>query len=302
MSNLAVQRPLPFDGIAAIDHTAWLGLMSPGTAAGYSADLGQFQRWLADRGGDLSAVSPGVVTVWLNELAAAGSSKATQARKLAAVKSFYRFGRAEGATTIDPAPFNAPRPQRDDANVGSIDARQAHAVWNATVGRPRLRVLVAALLFCGLRVSEAVALQVGDVQEQQGARVLRVAGKGDKPRTAVLPAVAVVAVTEWLAVRGEQPGPLLSTSSGAAMDRRAAHREIRALGSRVGVAGLHPHTLRHTFATAAANSGDVDVMKLATAMGHASPGTTMRYIRGRDVITGSPVHAVAAAILAAPAG
>jgi integrase len=172
-------------------------------------------------------------------------------------------------------------------------------VWDATVGRPRLRVLVAVLLFCGLRVSEAVAVQVRDVQEQQGARVLRVTGKGGLPRTAVLPAVAVVAVTEWLQLRGEQPGPLLCTSTGRALDVRAAHRESRALGARAGVRGLHPHTLRHTFATSAVDSG-VGVLHLATALGHKSPSTTMRYIRGRDVITTSPVHAVAAAILSAP--
>jgi len=126
--------------------------------------------------------------------------------------------------------------------------------------------------------------------------VLRVTGKGAKPRTAVLPAPAVVAIHDWLAHRGDSPGPLFATRTGAALDPRAAHRLIGRLGDRAGIPGLHPHTLQHTFATSAVDAG-ADVLKVATALGHASPSTTMRYVRGRDVITGSPVHAVAAAIV-----
>jgi len=80
------------------------------------------------------------------------------------------------------------------------------------------------------------------------------------------------------------------------MDPRAAHRLIGRIGEATGIARLHPHSLRHTFATSAVDAG-ADVLKIATALGHASPSTTMRYVRGRDVITGSPVHAVAAAIV-----
>lgn len=282
--------------IAAMGTAGWLGTMSEHTSRAYRSDVDQFSAWLSVRGLSADDVTPGVTTAWLSDMAAAGLAAATRARKLSAVKSFYRYARAERATIIDPAPFTSPKVQRDEA-TGSIDTNQARAVWQATEGKPRRRVLVAVMLFCGLRVSEAIGLQVADVQDQQGARVLRVMGKGSKPRTAVLPAVAVQAITEWLAVRGDQEGPLLSTRSGAAMDTRAAHREIRALGESVGIAGLHPHTLRHTFATAAVDSG-VEVLRLATALGHASPTTTMRYVRGRDVITNSPVHAVAAAILA----
>jgi len=113
---------------------------------------------------------------------------------------------------------------------------------------------------------------------------------------AVLPAPAVVAIHDWLEHRGGEPGPLFATSTGAAMDPRAAHRLIGRLGDRAGIAGLHPHTLRHTFATSAVDAG-ADVLKVATALRHASPSTTMRYVRGRDVITGSPVHTVAASIV-----
>ena len=189
-----------------------------------------------------------------------------------------------------------PKLHRDDADTGALDTAQARRLWEATAGRPRTRALVAVLLFCGLRIGEALTLHTADLDTQQGATVLRVTGKGAKPRTAVLPAPAVVAIHDWLEQRGDSPGSLFATRTGAAMDPRVAHRLIGRIGDRAGIAQLHPHTLRHTFATSAVNAG-ADVLKIATALGHASPSTTMRYVRGRDVITHSPVHAVAAAIV-----
>jgi site-specific recombinase XerD len=271
--------------------------MSEHTARAYSGDVRQFWQWLSDRGLTVDDVSPGVVTLWLADLAESGRSPSTCRRKLAAVNSFFRFARAEGATTVDPAPFQAPKVHRDDANVGSISAKDAHVLWDATEGRLRLRALVAVMLFCGLRVSEACGLDMDDMQEQQGSRVLRVMGKGSKPRTAVLPAPAVLALTEWLDRRGTDPGPVLRTSAGTALSVRQAHREISRLGRDCGMT-IHPHTLRHTFATAAVDSG-ADVLKVTTALGHASPTTTMRYVRGRDAVRYSPVHRVADTILEA---
>ena len=283
-------------GLAGLGLAGWLGTMSPHTARAYEGDLRQFTTWLADRGIDPEAVTPGVTTAWLAQLEAAGQSVATRRRKLAAVLSFYRYAAAEGVPVTSPKPHQVPRLHRDDADTGALDNHQARRLWEATAGRPRDRALVAVLLFCGLRIGEALTLQVTDLDAQQGATVLRVAGKGGKSRTEVLPAPAVVAVRDWLEHRGDTPGPLFATSTGAAMDPRAAHRLLGRLGDRAGIAHLHPHTLRHTFATSAVDAGS-DVLKVATALGHASPSTTVRHVRGRDVITGSPVHAVAASIV-----
>ena len=292
---ISTVEPTTRTTIATLDPAGWLGTLSPNTARAYHSDVTLFGTWLAEHGIDAyTDVTPAVVTAWLAGL---GQSPATQVRKLSSVCSLYRYLRAEGLTTVDPRPFSAPKVHRDRANVG-MDARTAARVWVASEGQPRLRALVAVMMFSGLRVAEAVGLQVSDVQDQSGARVLRVMGKGSKPRTAVLPAVSVVALTEWLAVRGEQDGPLFSTSTGAAMDVRAAHREIVRLGRKAGIEGLHPHSLRHAFGVAAADAGQ-SILQIATAMGHASPTTSMIYVEGRDVIASSPVHAVAAAILGA---
>jgi integrase/recombinase XerD len=233
-------------GLAGLGLAGWLGTMSPHTARAYEGDLRQFTAWLTARGINPEAVTPGVTTAWLADLAAVGQQVSTRRRKLAAVLSFYRYAAAEGALVTDPRPHQVPRLHRDDADTGALDNQQARRLWEATAGRPRIRALVAVLLFCGLRIGEALTLQVADLDTQQGATVLRVAGKGGKPRTAVLPAPAVVAIHDWLEQRGgDFPGPLLATSTSQAMDPRAAHRLIGRLGDRAGIAGLHPHTLRH---------------------------------------------------------
>ena len=282
--------------ITGLSLSGWLGTMAPTTARAYGTDVRMFGDWLAQHGINPDKVTPGTTTAWLADLAAAGQSVATRRRKLASVLSFYRFAAAEGADVTPPIPHKIPKVRTDDADSGAIERHQARLLWDATEGQPRARALVAVMLFCGLRLAEALALQVSDIQAQQGAQVLRVMGKGSVPRTVVLPPVAVLALQEWLTLRGDEPGPIFATSTGAPMDARAAHRLVGRLGRSVGIEGLHPHSLRHTFATSAVDAG-ADVLKVATALGHASPSTTMRYVRGRDVITGSPVHAVASAIL-----
>ncbi len=284
------------DALLTLGLAGWLGTMSPHTARAYQVDLRQFTGWLAAQQISPDRVTPGVVTGWLSQLEAAGRSVATRRRKLAAVLSFYRYAAAEGFALTPPVPHQVPKLHRDDADTGALDNHQGRQVWEATADEPRTRALVAVLLLCGLRINEALTLHTTDLDTQQGAAVLRVTGKGAKPRTAVLPAPAVVAIHDWLEHRGDSPGPLFATRTGAALDPRAAHRLIGRIGDHAGIPRLHPHTLRHTFATSAVNAG-ADVLKVATALGHASPSTTMRYVRGRDVIAGSPVHAVAAAIV-----
>lgn len=298
MTSTALARPISTaDTIATLGLAGWIGTMAPATARAYGTDVRMFGEWLAQHGINPDKVTPGTTTAWLADLAAAGQSVATRRRKLAAVLSFYRFAAAEGADVTPPVPHRIAPVQRDDADAGAIDRHQARRLWDATQGQPRTRALVAVMLFSGLRVAEAVALQVSDLQTQDDAHVARVMGKGSKPRTAVLPAVAFLALQEWLTLRGDQPGPIFSTRTGAPMLARYAHLLVAKLGRSIGIEGLHPHSLRHTMATVAANAPGADLLKLATALGHASPSTTMRYIRGRDVITGSPVNAVADSIL-----
>lgn len=99
--------------------------MSPHIARAYEGDLRQFTVWLAGRGFDPAAVTPGVTTAWLAELAAAGQQVATPRRKLAVVLSFYRYAAAEGVTVTELKPHQVPMLHRDDADTEALDNHQA---------------------------------------------------------------------------------------------------------------------------------------------------------------------------------
>ena len=217
-------------------------------------------------------MTPGVTTAWLADLAAAGQQVATRRRKLAAALSFYRYGAAEGVPVTEPKPHPgtqaAPRRRRH--------RRPRHGpgppALEATTGRPpypRPDRRPAVLRPADRRSPHPPAGRPG---HPAGATVLRVARKGGKPRTAVLPALAVLAIHDWLAQRGDHPGPLFTTSTGQPVDPRAAHRLLGRLGKTAGIAGPHPHTLRHTLATTAVDVGS-DVLKVATALAtpHSRP-------------------------------
>jgi hypothetical protein len=102
-------------------------------------------------------------------------------------------------------------------------------------------------VFCGLRVSEALGADVTDLAEQRGHRVVRVMGKGGRPRTVPLPAQVVCAIEAYL--NGRTAGPLFVTRSGRRWSRRDAWETVAAIGRRACVAQLHPHTFRHKAAT-----------------------------------------------------
>jgi len=101
---LPVRSAAAAGGLAELGLAGWLGTMSPHTGRAYEGgDLRQFTAWLAGRGIDPVAVTPGVTTAWLAALAAGGQAVSTRRRKLAAVLSFYRYAAAEGVTVTAPS-------------------------------------------------------------------------------------------------------------------------------------------------------------------------------------------------------
>jgi len=186
-------------------------------------------------------------------------------------------------------------PQARD--TGALDTAQARRLWETTAGRPRTRALVAVLLFCGLRISEALTLHTTDLDTQHGAAVLRVTRqRRQTPAPPSYPPPPSSPSTTGSSTAATSPG----RCSPPAPAPRWTHelRTDSSAGSATTPASpdCTRNTLRHTFATSAVDTG-ADVLKVATALGHALPSTTMQYVRGRDVITNSPVHAVAAAIV-----
>jgi integrase/recombinase XerC len=260
--------------------------LSPHTVRAYASDLRQFaalcgapapaklraddvRRFLAERHGQDAASSLG--------------------RKLAALRAFFRFLVREGVLAADPsagipAPRAKPRLPRplavDDCQVLMSPAEKED-------GASELRdAAMAELLYgAGLRVGELVALDVRDVDLTRGE--VRVMGKGGKERVVPLPAAARAALSAWLEPRRRRAGVLgeplfvaLRARRGEA-PRRLDPRDVRRrLARRALAAGLadrvHPHRLRHSYATHLLDMG-ADLRAIQELLGHASLSTTQKY-------------------------
>jgi integrase/recombinase XerD len=153
--------------------------------------------------------------------------------------------------------------------------------------------LVCLLGLLGPRIFEATGTNITDLGEEHGHRVLRVLGKGGK--TVLIPLPPAVGRALDPAIADRAGGPILLNTRGARMDRHAATRRLRALAaaSRMRMPPIHPHMLRHTYATTMLDAG-VDLRDVQIAARHADPRTTMRYDRARNQLDRHPNYILAA--------
>jgi integrase/recombinase XerD len=270
--------------------TPWLGnYESPSTRDAYHRDAILWDDWCRRNNVGLLSPSPGDVTSWADERRKAGDSDATVVRRVSSVLTFYKWARHEGITTVDPTPFKRPTVHRDDVdNLGLT--KEEFAAVRAHAGGSRNFAFVTLLGYCGLRVSEALNGNVEEIREQSGHRVIRVVGKGKRPRTVPIPPKPYDAVAAYLDGRAE--GPIFCTRTGNRWVRRDAWKAVQAIGVRAGIPDLHPHTFRHTAATLMLEAGE-PLDKVQLVLGHASPETTMKYAKARDRLDGSAVYGLA---------
>ena len=275
---------------------------SPHTRRAYLADLGAYAAFLAEQGAALVPSSPALVRAYAARVAAS-AGPATVARKLSAIRTLYRFLVREGLAEANPARAVASprRPKRLPAALpeeevaalveapgrvsGSPPPRGA-GLGRRTLAEPlalRDRAFLELLYASGLRVSELTGLDVGDVDLDQ--RLVRVLGKRRKERIVPFGASAAEALRRWVA----EGRPALAAAPGARRDalflnhrggRLSARSVARRISRWVLAAGLprhvHPHVLRHSFATHLLGNG-ADLRGIQELLGHASLSTTQRY-------------------------
>ena len=214
-------------------------------------------------------------------------------RKAASIRAFYRFCFGEGLIERDVASLlDLPRASRQLPDT--LDVQEVEALLEApdpeTANGIRARALLELLYSCGLRVSEALNLDVGDVSITSAT--VRVIGKGDRERRLPVGEVALEAIQRYLddvrpalAVKAKTPttarwvrgGPLFLTDRGERFGRMAAWRTIQRAATVGGVnAHVTPHTLRHSFATHLLEGG-ADLRVVQELLGHASINTTQLY-------------------------
>lgn len=242
---------------------------SPLTAAAYRRGL---DRWLA-AGAPLSPRELDVFATGMGETL----SQASVQLYVAAVGAFFRWCReTERLTALPVLPRIRIRSRRLPGVLSVDDAASLCAAAATSLER----VIALTLYGSGLRISELCSLRPADVDLKAG--VVRVVGKGSKERRAHLLDEAVTAWREWFAVRGTpEHGAALSGVRGDLLTRHNAARILRALAKRAGIAMIHPHALRHSFATHLLVGG-ADLRTVQMLLGHAGPGTTARYVHLAD--------------------
>lgn len=249
---------------------------SPHTRRAYGITLDGLAKHLGDKG--LLAADRRDLRGFLFQVTT-GRSTATAARHVAAIRAFYRWAVREELIAVAPAAegLAAPKVGRRLPKVPSLP--QAARVMDAvTAEDPTLVVrdhaMIEVLYGAGLRASELVALDVPDVDLDEAIVTVR-RGKGGKERRVPLGTPGLDAVRAWLAARPATTGPLFVNARGGRLTTRSLQRIVNTAG-RGELAGLHPHALRHAYATHMLDAG-ADLRGIQELLGHASLGTTQRY-------------------------
>jgi integrase/recombinase XerC len=256
---------------------------SPHTIRAYGEDLQQFSSYLEDvlgrkpRPEDADRL---LIRGFLAELHRRGLKKSSSARKLAGLRTFFRFLCREGR--LDRNPARALQSPRLEKRIPSpLDEDEVDALLDVSGDDPvslRSRAILELLYATGVRCAELVGLDVGEVDLE--ARMVRVLGKGSKERIVLFGGRARDALRAWLGARARLR-PKTDAVFVSLRGRRLSDRSVRALLSRrvrqvALVRKCSPHTLRHSFATHLLARG-ADLRAIQELLGHSSLSTTQRY-------------------------
>jgi integrase/recombinase XerC len=261
---------------------------SPYTLKSYREDLTAFAEYFTES--DDSCPEPAAITSmelrgFLSAMHEAGYAKTSIARKLASLRSFYRFGQRDGWAKTNPATALR-NPRKSQKLPHFLSTEEVGTLLGAPKGDAAMalrdRAILETLYSAGLRVSELVDLNDGDLDFPQG--ILKVRGKGRKERLAPLGSFAARALKAWLAVRKlaktEPQGreaPVFTNRLGTRLTTRSVGRMLEKHLKEVGLdTRTSPHTLRHSFATHLLDRG-ADIRSVQELLGHKSLVTTQIY-------------------------
>lgn len=262
------------------------------TRDAYRMDLRLLASWCAQHDMALFDVRRVDIERYARQLEARGLARATVARRLSTVAGFYRYAEQEGLIARSPA-VHVRRPRLDyESHTVGLDRNELGALLvAAALAGPREHALVSLLGLNGLRISEALGVDIDDLHVERGHRTLTVVRKGGKIVT--MPLAPRVARALDLAIGDRAGGPVFLSASGRRMDRHAASRIVRRVARAAGLdKHVTPHSLRHAFIIAALDAG-VPLRDVQEAASHADPRTTMRYDRGRQSLDRHATYIVA---------
>lgn len=276
---------------AFMGHIAVERGLAGATVEAYRSDLDRYITWLEDHGIDsLDQVRPQDVQAYAESLAGQGQSVASRRRHLASIHEFHRFALSRGAVADDAsAKVRAPKGGSHLPDVLTIDEVGTLLDAAAMGGSDdpvvlRDKALLEFLYATGARISEAVGVDFEDIDVDD--RLVRLTGKGSKQRLVPIGSYACQALERYTAVgrpvladKARQPElrAVFLNRRGRRLSRQSAWDAVRIAGERAHLARpLHPHTLRHSFATHLIQGG-ADVRTVQELLGHASVTTTQIY-------------------------
>lgn len=259
---------------------------SPRTVEAYARDLSDYVDYLSSRGvGEPDEVDRSVLLGYEASLVERGYAPSSVKRRISVVKGLHRFAVGEGLACRNPADA-LPLPKVPERLPDVLSVDQVGALLDGLSGEDpaalRDRAMLELLYGCGLRVSELCSLDVASVFFDEG--FLRVVGKGSKERVAPVAGKALEALGRYVdegrpafLKPGRPASPALFLNArGGRLSRQSVHKTVARAGLSVGCENLHPHTLRHSFATHMLQGG-ADLRVIQEILGHSDISTTQIY-------------------------
>jgi site-specific recombinase XerD len=280
-STEIVQPERPLFDEARVAIAGFLARYSGPTRVSYTSDLRSWFGWCETCGLQAFDAKRGHVELWARTLEERGLARSTIRRRMSTVAGFYRFAVIDGLLERAPTEYvRRPRVDGESTTLGLDRMELGAFIAQGAASCPTDHALACLLGLLGLRISEACGIDIEDQSMERGHRTVTVLGKGHK--LAVIPLPPRVARAMDQAAGERAAGPLLLTGSGQRMNRHAATRIVARLAKRAGITKhISPHSLRHSFITAALDAG-VPLRDVQIAARHADPRTTTRYDRARN--------------------
>jgi len=259
------------------------------TVRNYASDLAQFHDYLARAG---TPQPPAEIDVllnreWMASMYAANLERVSIRRKLSALRGFLEYCLRQGLIAINPAtlvqtpkiPRKLPDVPTEEQTVALLDGAEAGKLESPMPERDR--AMLEMLYGCGVRISELVGMNTGDIDFGEGW--VRVRGKRKKERQVPIPSQTLGALRTWMEVRPPQAGvpreqqAVFLNRRGGRLTERGASGILKMYAiALLGDSSLHPHSLRHAYATHLLRAG-ADLRAIQELLGHASLSTTQRY-------------------------
>ncbi len=260
---------------------------SPETLRSYASDLRQLSGFILGNQTVSSPIDPATLSVdtirrYLQWLDHKGEKRSSLARKLACIRSFFRYLLRQGLVGRSPVEdLRTPKqPKRLPRVLSKDDAGSLMIFPDDVSSGLRDRALLETLYSTGARVAELVSLNVGDVDRGEG--LIRLQGKGRKERIVPIGDLAVQAIQNYHAslhasgMRLDALSPVFLNMRGGRLTSRSVARIVTRYSKRLRGGPVSPHTLRHSFATHLLDEG-ADLRAIQEMLGHTSLGTTQKY-------------------------